>query len=77
MSAILEPLSNRNPQFATRLSLAPAPAQPATMDSRGLLRFHPEALADLRARRLLPSSSTALADDPARVRLLSVGFVVS
>lgn len=29
------------------------------LDSRGLLRFHPEALADLRARRLRPASSTA------------------
>lgn len=37
------------------------------LDSRGLLRFHPEALADLRARRLRAASSTALADDPARV----------
>lgn len=44
MSAILEPLSIRNPQFATRLSLAPAVAQPAAMDSRGLLQGRSEVL---------------------------------
>ena len=37
------------------------------LDCRGLLRFHPQALADLRARRLRPASPTAMADDPARI----------
>ncbi|MDY3809149.1 HD domain-containing protein [Desulfovibrio porci] len=37
------------------------------LDSRGLLRVHPQALADLRSRRLRPASPTALSDDPARV----------
>lgn len=37
------------------------------LDSHGLLHVHPQALADLRARRLRPASPTALSDDPARV----------
>lgn len=37
------------------------------LDSHGMLRVHPQALADLRLRRLRPASPTALSDDPARV----------
>lgn len=37
------------------------------LDCRGLLRVHPQALADMRSRRLRPASPTALSADPARV----------